>query len=389
MSSLSMTENDTRQLLDDLKSYFEPDRHWLQRVRNFYAALFENRIPDELMIALPGHAAPGHEKQRFNLREQYHDPLKMLYEHLRVMVARARTGQGAAVPTLRANLGTGFVASVFGIDQLIFEDKMPWPQGHLEKEEIAGLDPDDFADVSGKGLVPYAREIYELYEKELGTSEFCFVPDTQGALDIAHLVRGDEIFIDMYEDSPFVHHLMELALAAYVSVTRAMKAAIHEPRTSGRHSGMFLSNGGVRYCMDTSVLCSRELLETFEVPYLRRALQEFGGGWVHFCGYAPHLTQLLVDVPEVRGVNPNYMDTRPYDYAGDTMLLRENGQFFRGAPFKDEHEDMDAYFARLLAPLPDPSGALFMPRGSGLSGSAAEMQAAWKSALDRRWSDAG
>ncbi len=372
--------------LDDLLARFNPDPDWLRRAAAFQHALFRGQPPAELMISLPGQAVAGHENEVYNLEEQWRDPHKMLYEHLRLMTSMALTGQGAAVPRLRANLGVGFVPSVFGIEQLLFPDKMPWPRTHLSKQQISDADPAAWTDLHDRGLMPYARRIYDVYRQELGTHAYSYVPDTQGVLDIAHLVRGDELFTDFYEDPPFVHHLLELSLQVYIAATKDMKSALGEPSDSGNHAGLAMVNGGVRYCMDISVLCSREMLAEFELPYLRRALAEFGGGWIHFCGYAPQVTDLLVEVPEVRGVNPNYMDSRPYDYVADIAKLSRAGKFFFGAPFKSAAQSLPDYFDMLLAPLPTPAGVYFQPRGEGLGGiTASQMQAEWDAALERRW----
>ncbi len=159
--------------------------------------------------------------------------------------------------------------------------------------------------------VAKAREIYKFYHEHLNTNIYSYIPDTQGVVDIAHIVRGSEIFIDLKEDPPFVHHLLELCLQGYISVTKAMKEVIGEPLDSGLHGGMAMENCGVRYCMDTTCLLRPADIKEFEIPYLQRGLEPFGGGWVHFCGYQPHLLDLLVDIPEIRGINTNYMDSWP------------------------------------------------------------------------------
>jgi len=351
--------------LDALIDAFNPDAGWLSANRAAYGRLFRDEPLDSILMAGGAGAPKEFAQTRFNMKQQFESPGCMLYEGLKGMVSAA-AAQGASMPTIRANLGVGFVPSVFGVEQLIFEDKMPWPQGHPPKERLQEMQPSDLEDVSDMGLVPRAREIYEFYRDKLGTTEFCFVADTQGVMDIAHLVRGDDLFYDLYDDPAFVHHVMELCLQAYISVTKSLKAMIGEPLDSGLHGGMAMDNGGVRYCMDTSLLLSREQLEEFEVPYLRRALQAFGGGWVHFCGYAPHVTDVLVNVPEVRGINPNYMDSRPYDYGSDVKKIRGAGKFFTGAPFKSPDESTRDYFRRVLEPLGERRGMHFTPRGQAL-----------------------
>jgi len=352
--------------LDELIGLFDPDTAWVERTKEDYGKLFRDEPLDSVLLAGGGAVPEPHNAQRFNMKEQYERPECMLYENLRGMVSAAK-GRSDTLPTIRANLGTGFVASVFGVEQIVFEDKMPWPQGHPTKEQLQEMQPSDLADVSDKGLMPRAVEIYGFYRERLGTTDYCYIPDTQGVLDVAHLVRGDDVFLDLYDDPDFVHHLMELCLQAYISVTKLMKETIGERMDLGLHGGKAMANGGVRYCMDTSVLLSREQLEEFEAPYLRRALQTFGGGWVHFCGYAPHVTDVLVNIPEVRGINPNFMDSRPYDYEDDLEKIRGADKFFSGAPFKSEAESTRDYFRRVLAPLGERRGMHFTPRGRAVA----------------------
>lgn len=353
--------------LNEAAQAFRPDSKWIAETKDNYRKLFQGESFDFLPISF-GSRPKDLLPHRFNLEEQFHDPYKMAYEQIRSMLPACQA-KSALLPAKRANLGVGFIASIFGIEQRLFPDKMPWPQGHLSKEEIAALDPENFADeeeIAKAGLIPHAERIYEVYGQTLGTTSYCFIPDTQGIFDLAHLVRGQDLFLDLFDDPGFVHHLMEVCLQAYISVSKYMKKVIGEPLSSGMHGGIYMENGGVRYCMDTSVLLSAEQVEEFEVPYLRRALSEFGGGWIHFCGYAPHLIDVLVEIPEVRGINPNYMETRPYDYDRDMGVMQRRGKFLLGAPFKSAAESTYDYFRRVLHPLEEAKGLLFTPRGQGL-----------------------
>ncbi len=341
--------------VDELLGMFAPEEKWLEETKAWYGKVFRGEAVERLLLSTTG---PAPRPNKFNMKEQLENPEAMLYESLRGMVAAANS-RSASLPTLRANLGTGFIASLFGIEQVIFTDKMPWPQGHVSKTDLAKLSPADFVEVVDKGLLPKARAIYEFYISRLGTGRYCFLPDTQGVLDIAHIVAGDELFLALKDDPGFVHHLMELCLQAYVSVTKTMKRVIGEPLDSGMHWGMALVNGGVRYCMDTTTLLSPKDIEQFEIPYLRRALTAFGGGWVHFCGYAPHLLDLLAEVPEVRAVNANYMKSRPFDYERDVKALQRTGKCFLGGPMRREEEAVKDFFLRVLRPLSGRQGLSF------------------------------
>lgn len=357
-------------LMQDLKKaidLFQVDKEWFQETCQEYKKLFKGQVMDSLLI----HYVKN-EKNNLNslydMKEQFESPERMLYEHLLGMIATANT-RSDKLPVIRANLGVGFIASIFGIEQRIFTDKMPWPQGHLSIEKIKELNPEDFSSeekIKDKGLLPYACEIYQFYEEKLGTNKYFYIPDSQGVLDIAHLLVGDQLFYMMYDDPELVHHIMELSLQAYVSVSKFMKKIIGEEYDSGMHSGMALFNGGVRYCMDTTVLLNSEQIIEFEIPYLKRAFAEFGGGWVHFCGYAPHLVDILVEVPRVRGINPNYMVNQEHDYERDVKQMIAHDKFFFGAPFKAKEETTGQYFRRVLDPFEEKKGLVFTPRGEGL-----------------------
>jgi hypothetical protein len=349
--------------LEKLLEIFQPDPIWLNDTVVWYHKLFR-REPQECLLL--GIATAPFGQQKYDMKQQWESPEAMLYEHLRAMIASAQA-KSAILPTLRANLGVAFAPSILGIEQQIFADNMPWPQGHLNKEEISKIDPSTIADrVAEKGLLPKAREIYSFYRAKLGADACYFIPDTQGVMDIAHILRGTELFMDMKDDPPFVHHLMEVSLQVYIAVTKAMKAAISEPMFSGMHGGIAMTNGGTRYCMDTTVLMRVADAEEFELPYLRRALAEFGGGWVHFCGAASDLLELLCQVPEARGLNSNYMDSRPYDYERDVKTVQKADKFFIGSPFKAADETLEDYFRRVLRPLAKPQDLVFTARGENL-----------------------
>jgi len=349
--------------LDRLLEIFQPDPVWLKNTIDWYHRLFRREPQERLLVGI---AVPPYGQQQYDMQQQWESPEAMFYEHLRAMIGAAQA-KSAILPTLRANLGVAFAPSILGIEQQIFIDNMPWPQGHLSKEVISKIDPTTIADkVSEKGLLPKAREIYAFYHDKLGTTAYSFLPDTQGVMDIAHIIRGTELFMDLRDDPPFVHHMMEVSLQVYIAVTKAMKEAICEPMFAGMHGGIAMTNGGTRYCMDTTVLMRVSDAEEYEIPYLRRALAEFGGGWIHFCGAASDLLELLCQVPEARGLNSNYMDSRPYDYERDIKAVQKAGKFFIGSPFKAAAESLEEYFRRVLTPLEKPQNLVFTARGEKL-----------------------
>jgi len=191
------------ELLDLIRKEIDPAI--LEKARERQAAVWEGKKPDYLPIILYESALPKRNQYPvFDLKEQFFDPEKMLYEQLWPVLDILRS-KSDGVPSVRVNFGTGFLATVFGLEQDIFPDKMPWLQRHLTKEEILKLTVEDLEPIAEKGLMPDCRRYINLYQERLnGTPVKIYLPDTQGPFDIAHLVLGDSIFTEFYDDPAFV-----------------------------------------------------------------------------------------------------------------------------------------------------------------------------------------
>ena len=244
------------------------------------------------------------EKQKtipeYNFKEIFTDKEKMLCSEVRAACA-AVNGHSDTVPSIRANLGTGTVLSCLGLEQECFPDKMPWLKEHLTKEQIIKLSPDD---IQPRGTFARGLEMMRYFKEVMGDSIPIYVMDTQGPFDLAHLILGDELFIQLYDDPQFVHHLMNICLELGIKTHRWMKEVIDEPLTSLHHGNILYSDCfGIRICEDTTVLLSPGHIEEFAISYSRRLAREFGGAWVHYCGYNEGLTDSILASPEFKALN--------------------------------------------------------------------------------------
>jgi uroporphyrinogen-III decarboxylase len=348
-------------VLDKILELLELDDRAIVEGKERQDATWHNREVDYLPIIFAGEVPEKKEYQCYNLKEQFFDKEKMLQEELWPVIAHSGSYSDAQL-SLRANLGTGFVATVFGLEQEIFEDKMPWLKKHLSKEEIINFEfPPD---ITKAGLMPRAIEYIKFFQEKLAGKVHVFLSDTQGPFDIAHLVRGDEIFTDMYDDPDFVHHLLKLSTCAYIACSKAMKQANGEALDSGYHNTLYMGRGGIRVCEDTTTLLSPDLIRDFVIPYLKQVLKAFGGGWVHFCGYNPHLLDLLLEIELVRGIN--FGNPEKYDYEKVMEKLLKRGKFYHGGWPRKDKEDLKEYFGRILKPLKKAGkGLIFSPALTG------------------------
>jgi hypothetical protein len=349
--------------VDVLLSRIKPAVARLALGRARQGAVSRGGQPDYLPICFGVGAAGRDGFPKYNMREEFHNPPVMLFNQLWGVLSIHESCSDSQ-PSVRPNLGTGFIPSLFGLHQEVFEDKMPWLKEHLTKEQISRFRIPD--DVSSLGLMPHARKCLEYFRTKQDGRFAIYLADTQGPFDVAHLVRGDDLFTDLVDDPPFVHHLMALCTEMYIRATRVMKDWIGEPTDSSFHgNNLYMARGGVRCCEDTTTLLSPKHIDEFVAPYLTKALAAFGGGWVHYCGNNAYLLETLIErVPQAHGIN--FGNAERHDPAQILPRLVAKGKFYFGGWPKKDGEPIEAYLRRMIAPVKSARrGLILTPSGVG------------------------
>ncbi|MFH2068311.1 MAG: hypothetical protein ABII89_02455 [Candidatus Omnitrophota bacterium] len=358
----------------------EVDPVILEKAEERQSAVWYGKEPDYLPILVSEESLPERENYPvFDLKEQFFDPEKMLYEQLWPILDILRA-KSDSVPSVRVNFGTGFLATVFGLKQEVFPDKMPWLKSHLTKDEILKLTPEKLEPIAEKGLMPDCGRFVQFYREKLyGTPVKIYLPDTQGPFDLAHLIIGDSIFTEFYDDPVFVRHILTLTAYAYRTASLKIKEWIGEAETSGYHSGtLYMSGCGVRACEDTTTLLSPDLIEV-TLPFLREGLRPFGG-WIHFCGRGQILLSQVLSLPEIRGVNFGNPERYPW---GETVAqIVSAGKVYFGNVSRNEEESLAEYLERVLSGLKRKSNLIFQPFLKP-GESAQEAVTAWRKTQDR------
>ncbi|MEA4823468.1 MAG: uroporphyrinogen decarboxylase family protein [Clostridiaceae bacterium] len=242
----------------------------------------------------------------YTTKQTHYDAEKMLISQLPGFASAVR-GSGCA-PSVRANMGCGIYATLLGVRQELYDDKMPWVQERLPRETIEKLEPgqlrvpDDSATEFGAGLAAM-RYMAKAIE---GTGGMVYPLDLQSPFSLAHLCYGDDIFYEVYDDPEFVAHLCELTLEAVVLGFDACLAVSPESERYVAHYNNLViprDMGGVKLSEDTSTLLSDPLLREFTEPYMNRLFERFGGGYVHYCGQNAHLYDMVLRTPKAWGLN--------------------------------------------------------------------------------------
>jgi hypothetical protein len=265
------------------------------------------------LLLIPPESGPLYDTADYARR--FADPQQMWEAEIR----RAQTvvdWPTDGIPTVRPNLGVVFVPAIAGQGCVVKDDQMPWPGEPLPMEAIRAARG---VNVAESELMRRAEAFYRIH-RERGSAEIApYHADTQGVFDIAHLLYGDDILTAMagtLAEQRQVFELLEISLDLYVRVTQRLKELLGEPRGSmihghGTSQGVFFPKGGARAAEDTAILLSPAMIRHFVMPFLRRALEPFDGGFVHFCGLHRPLFDELCQCPEVLAIdlgNPEKYD---------------------------------------------------------------------------------
>ena len=343
-------------------------------------AVWEGRKPRQQPLLL-GSVRPPSAKvwPNFTTREIHFDKDKMLISQMKGMVSAACGGM-QSVPSVRANMGCGIYPSLFpGIMPELFDDeRMPWITKHLDKETLQKLRPEDIK-LTDEFKLGLEHMTYQA-EKIKGTGAHVYPLDLQDAVDVAHLVYGDAFFYDLYDDPPFINHLLDLScIAIKLGSAECLKVIPGSDKIVAHynHLAMPRSGGGMKFSEDTSTLLSPDHIAEFTVPSLKRQLDFTGGGYVHFCGYNTHLFDACLITEKVRGVN--FGNPEKYDMEKILASLAKAGKVYYGGIPKKPEEELKPYFTRLCKAATDSNGCcrLILSMNARSEEEASEIRSAW------------
>lgn len=360
---------DTEQLLDRICDLIHEhlDTNRVERARQRHSLVMSGREADYLPISFgrPGLLGEDEAWPRFDWAQQFRDPSKSLYEQLKGVLAAVGSGSDA-VPSVRADTGVINCMTVFGAQYDVPDHTKPVITRYCTRDELEQFEVPD--DVSELGVIPWMMEHMEHHIealRERGLGEWVNVRhcDQQGPFDIAAQTRGHEIFMDLHEDGDFVHDLMSKTTRVYVAVSKLCKRIAKEPLNGGNVYGVWMENGGVRMCGDSDILVGKSLHEEFIQPYQQKAFEEFSGGWLHYCGgwkgtgrsEGVHLHESYASEDGLRGLNW----TTAGDWLAELGKLKGLGVVHIGGLPREEGENLEDYFRRVLSPYDSRRGIIF------------------------------
>lgn len=191
----------------------------------------------------------------------------------------------------------GFVMpALFGVEIRFARNEAPWPvPANLSKEDILALRVPNI-----ETTWPMDRLIADMDALE---DEFGYVVgdfDTDGLLNTALHLRGQQLFIDFFEDPDLVHHLFAMLAETYVRVANYVKSRTGTCAVATNRSILHVDPKIYLHSNCSVQMVSPATYEKFLLPYeqyLAERLQPYG---IHHCGNNLHaFAEVYSRVPAV------------------------------------------------------------------------------------------
>jgi len=324
----------------------EKEKRFNPKGKDKIADVLENKNIDILPLIFwkpQNVSVPG---KTFDMEEQFFDKEKMLYGHLEEIADCAQNAFDAPI-CIRPNFGTIFIPAMFGLKYKVPKNTFAWLTSRLSKEEIRKF---NFPNLDKIDMLKKSIEYIKFFKETLPEWIHVYLPDTLGPFEIAHAVYGNNIFYDLYDDSKFVHYLLSLCTDIYIQITEKLKEVLGEEKTNCFHGhalsrGIYMRNGGTRISEDSATLISPQQIDEFVIPYDQKALEAFGGGFIHFCGKNEYLLESYLKLNKVRAVNLGNPEMYNFDVIMQKFIDYKKCYF--GLWPRQDGENLEKYIKRI------------------------------------------
>lgn len=304
-----MERVDIDQYLEKLEQLIKPKHvrksEELQQASAAYKSI--NRIPlilgsvdDMSKIRFPFSDWPIFEYGRV-----FKDPKKMLLDELLTVYEGALIEDDKAY-VIRANYGVGIIPSLFGCKIIQRDNDLPWVKPMNSLDDIKRIIKKGVPDLNG-GMIPIINETQDFFRSKLRNypnlrkTVHIGMADNQGPFNIAVMIRGPDLFVDLYNHKELVKELLELITQTYIEFSRSQKDKIDEETNVGYYFQYRLP-GGVKIAEDYALSISPQMYDEFCLPYNAKIGEKFGGMSILICGQAKNVIKNIIKTPNLKGI---------------------------------------------------------------------------------------
>jgi hypothetical protein len=332
----------TLALLDDIERRIDPETEedYCNQWNNFFDKKIDEKVfyPRRKVLS-----DPGTELKNININDALSDLDLMIAKELTDLSRRlSHTDPSLGI---RANYGTGIMTSLFGAE--IFEmpretDTLPTTRALEDSDKIREIMEKGIPDLHngfGGRVLEFGEACAEIFEKYPKIKKYVQIyhPDTQGPLDIAELLWGNEMFYEMYDDPDFVKDFMRLITDTYKAFMDKWYSIIPMIKNGLNVHWRLMYRGTIFLRSDSAMNLSSEFHKEFSLPYDKELLDYYGGGCMHFCGRGDHYIEGLLELDSLFSINMSQPHLNDMNKILD--LLKKHGKTVLGLPSADEYAE--------------------------------------------------
>lgn len=207
--------------------------------------------------------------------------------------------------TIRPNFGTVLVASLFGAQVEQVDNHWPWVRHFDQLEQFRDILAQNPADIQ-KGWCPRVTECYEKYHAILSGYPTLrqivkiVLPDLQGPLDTADLLRGSAIYTDFYEHPDMLVGILDRLADAQIALANNFRQRTMDGPAGYTHQHATMIRGQILIRNDSAVMISPQMYREQIAAHDARILQSLNGGGIHSCGKIEHNAESILSLPGIK-----------------------------------------------------------------------------------------
>ena len=251
-----------------------------------------------------------------------------------------RTIDDNFLPAVFPVLGIGDY-SAFVAGDIIFKPDTSWGQ-HVLK------DIDDWRNLPPLGTSKWYQLFLDISEALIILSKKQGIPYMRGffsPLDLAHALRGEDIYYDFYDEPEKLHELLNYCADATIHFAESIYALVRKHYHDTPY-GTWYTRNQINMSEDIACMISADTYREFCRPHTQRVINHFGSGYMHCHSRAMYLVKEICDLDNVvhlwLATDPN--QPRPMDHI-EMLQAASNGAVI--AIDCDSFSEIETHYASL------------------------------------------
>ncbi|MDD4069070.1 MAG: uroporphyrinogen decarboxylase family protein [Candidatus Izemoplasmatales bacterium] len=214
------------------------------------------------------------------------------------------------LPAVFPILGIGDY-SAFVAGDITFQPDTSWGEHVLQNI-------DDWKKLPHLGTSPWYKRFLDISEQLIIRSFKQGIPFMRGffsPLDLAHALRGEDIYYDFYDEPAKLHELLNFCAEATIKFAEDIYNLVDKYYKNTKY-GTWYTKKQINMSEDIACMISGEAYREFCRPHTQKVINHFGTGYMHCHSRAMYLVKEICDLDNVvhlwLATDPN--QPRPIDH---------------------------------------------------------------------------